>query len=175
MANAVVLQHIADFDRFPRRVATVAVNQKRHIIAQSRTHRRHHGFGSARPLILVMTAFHPDTELEGIISMRLTQTHEAGGLILGRDVAPHAGCIHAKRTRRAAEKLADTLSFQLSPHIPERRVQTAQRPAEIGAGELVLQLRDSRDQALDVRGILPQRMRRHLAVQHHRRDIGVVG
>ena len=53
----------------------------------------HHRLGPARPFIPVMAAFRADPELESIIPMALLQLGQTAGLVLGGDVAAHAGGI----------------------------------------------------------------------------------
>jgi hypothetical protein len=122
-----------------------------------------------------VAAFPADAELEGPVTVVVPQPRQARGLVLGRDVAAHAGGVDRKRPRRAAQQFAYALAFQLAAQVPEGGVEPGQGAAQVGARELVLALGDEVDQAVDVEGVVAEGMGRHLAVQHQRRDVGVVG
>ena len=143
MADAVILQEVPDLDRLHRRIGAVAVHQQPRIGAEGLADQRHDLVGAAGPLVLVMAAFLADSELECGVAVRVPQLGEARGFLLGRDLAAlHAGGIDRERPRLAAQQLADALARALAPQIPQGGVQAAQRAHQIGAGKLVLPLRN---------------------------------
>ena len=175
MADPVVLQHAAHLDRLRGRVARVGVDQKRRLVAERLAHGGHHRLAAAGPFVLVVAAFLADPELEGPVARLVPEALQARGLVLGRDVPAHAGGVDGEGPRPAAQELADALALKLAAQVPEGGIEAGERPAQVGARELVLALGDQVHKAVDITGVVAERMGRHLAVQHQGRDVGVVG
>ena len=157
MTDTVRLEQPADFNRLLGRVTAVAVHQQLRVGSHRFAHGGHDRLGPARPFILVVPTFPSDAELERGIAMRVAQTKETIGLRLRRDIAFHAGGINGEEARLSAQKLADALALELAAQIPERRVEAAHRPAEIGAGKLVLAHRHDIHEPGDIESVLPER------------------
>ena len=175
MDDAVVLEHAAERDRPSRRVAAVAVDQQRCVVAECCAHRRDNRLGAAGPFVLVAADLLADAELEGVVAVRVAQPGETRGLVLGRDVAAHARGIDPERPRRAAQEFADALALEPAAQVPQRGVEPANRAAQVRARKLVLALGDQIDQRVDVGGVGAQRVGRDLAVHHDRRDVREIG
>ena len=175
MADAVVFQHPSDFDGACRRKAAVGVHQEIRLAAQRPADLGHDLLGATRPLVQIVAAFAADAELEGVIAAFVAQAHEPLRLVPRGDVAPHAGSVDPNRTRRTAEQLADALALQLAAQVPQGGIETAHGPAQVGARELVLRLRDPVHEPVDIERVGSEGVRRDLAVQHQRGDIGMVG
>ena len=175
MAHAVVGEHAANLDSLLGSVGAVGIDQQGNVVTERFPHLRYDCLGTTRPLVLVVTALLANADLEGIEAMLVTQPHQALDFVLGCDVAAHAGAIHRQRARRTTEKLTYALTFALAAQIPQRRVETGQRPAHVGAGKLELDLDNAVEQRVDVASVLTERVGCDLTVYHPRSDVGVVG
>jgi hypothetical protein len=172
--DALRLEQAPDFDRAPGRVAAVRVDELRDAVAQSARDGGHDLLRAARPLIDVAPAFRGHAPFEGIESLLVAQPQETCRFSLGRDVALHRRGVGAQRAGLAAQQLDDGAAFELATQVPHRRVEAGQRAAAITAGEFVLAPFDLVDQRGDVECVGAQRPRRHLAMEHAGRDVGVV-
>ena len=163
-------------DRGGRRVAGVGVRQQRHRVAlEGAGNRRDDRLRAAFPLVLTTTALGADAELEGIEPVLATQLAEALGLGLRRDVALHRRGIGAQPSRRAAQQRRHWHAFGLSAQVPQRRVDAGDGPADVGARELVLLLGGAVEEIVLILELHAEDVRRDLAVQHGRADVGLVG
>ena len=72
---------------------------------------------------------------------------------------------------------AHTLLLSSLPRRSQTAVsQTAQRPANVGTGELVFRLEDTVQQRVEqLSGSAPRRVRGHLAVEHRGRNVRIEG
>ena len=121
MGDAVVLKHMPDFDGRFGRIAGIGVNQQRCLIAQRTRNHRHDLFGTARPLVLIMSDFGPDTELESVEAMFATKAQETFLFIGGRNVALHRRSIGPERAGRAADQRANRFFPRVCPPCPIMR------------------------------------------------------
>ena len=122
-----------------------------------------------------MAVFAADPDLEGVVAAFVLKPFQALDFIRRSDIAPHAGRVNPKRPWCAAEQLANRLAFALAIKIPERRIDAANRPPEIGAGKFVLLLRNDIDQPVQIERIPSERIRCHLPMQHEGGNIGIIG
>jgi hypothetical protein len=157
------------------REAGVAVDEQRRAVPERPPHRWHDRLRPPRPLVNVVAELGADAELEGVEAVGVAQPHEARRLVLWADVALHRGGVGAQLAGRAAEKRTHRLALALALQVPQRRVEPAHRPEQIGAGELQLLLGDAVDDRLDVAVVRAERPRRHLPVHDEGGDVGVVG
>ena len=75
----------------------------------------------------------------------------------------------------ATEQAIDWLARKLAEEVPERGVDSAQGPADEGAGELVKFGQHPFPEPLDVPGVLPEKEGGDHLVEYINRDIGPVG
>ena len=174
MADAVVLQQLADLYGLGRRVAGVGIHQQGNAVTHGLAHGRDDLLRPAGPFILSPAAFGADPEFEGVIAQAVAQAEQARGFVLRRDIALHGGAIGPQAARRAADQLTDRLSFQSAPQVPKGGIQPANRAPQIGSGKLVLFFRNDIDQIVDIIGSLAKRIGRDLPVQHLGRNVGMV-
>src|SRR5262249_45668494 len=157
------------------RIGAIAIHQQSRIRAERLADQRHDLVGAAGPLVLVMAAFLSDAELERGVAVLVPELDEAGGFVLGRDLAAfHAAGIDRKGPGLAAEQLTDALAGALAAQVPERGIEPAERAHEVGARKLVLPLRNGVGQGCDVVGIGTQRPARDLTVKDLAGYVGIV-
>jgi hypothetical protein len=82
MADAVLLEHLANLDGLLRPVAGIGVDQQRDAVIHGLAHCRDDLLGAARPLILAAAAFGADAELEGIKAEPVAQPAQPRRLVL---------------------------------------------------------------------------------------------
>ena len=175
MLDPLALQQPPDLDRPRRRVAAVGVGEQRHPVPERAPHRRHDRLGPPRPLVAVVADLGADPELEGVEPLLVAQPQHPRRLGLGRDVALHRRGVGPQPPRPPAEQLDHRLARPPPAQVPDRGVEAAHRPRQIGARKLVLALRHGVEQRVEVVAVLPEHPGRHLPVQHLRRDVGMVG
>ncbi|OPZ16592.1 MAG: hypothetical protein BWZ10_01395 [candidate division BRC1 bacterium ADurb.BinA364] len=173
VAIAVLLEETPDLDRPLGRIAAVAVDVHRDVVADGFAHGGHERLGSSRPGVLVVAAGRAGADFERPVAVGILQPLEPFRLVLGRDVAAHARTVGRNRPRLGAEQLADQFSFALAAQVPKRRIDAGQGAADIGPGELVVGVDDAFRQSVQIGIVGLERDRRHLAMQHQGRDVGV--
>ncbi len=77
VAEVVLLEQLADLDGLARRVATVAVGQDRHVVADGLAHGRNQRLGATRPLIFIVAGHLADANFERAIAELVAQLGRA--------------------------------------------------------------------------------------------------
>ena len=166
-----LFQQAAHFDGALWRIAGIAVHQFVDACTECARHDGHHGFGAARPFILVAAAFGTDAPFESSETLLIAQLEKALGFVLRRDVSLHGGSIGAEFAGLAADQRDHGFAFQLAAQIPECCVKAGHGASQIGAGILVFAFLDEVQRVGKVQRIGAERMAGDLAVEHLNGDI----
>ena len=181
MGDAVGLQHVTDLDGALHPETAVRVDHLHHAVAQRARHQLDNLLGAARPFIQPAPAFGPDAELEGIKPFLVAQPAQPVRLVGRGDVALHGRSIGPQPPGRTTDQACHWLVRDPAKKVPQGGIDTGQRPPHIGPGEFVLALMHQRRHVEKIGHRIvgvdhpPQNPWRHLAVQHLRGDVGMIG
>ena len=170
-----VLEAASHRDRDVGRVAAVGVGVQLDVRPDRLAHRRDDRFAAPGRGVLVAAAGRAEPDLERLAAERVAQLREPRRLVGRADVAAHARSVGGQRAHLAAEQDRDRLARDLPVEIPQRGVDARQRAAEERPRELQLRVDDVVVDGVDVGDVLADDPPRDQPVQHHRRDVGLVG